>query len=397
MNKLFTSSWVQNVEPLTEEQWMSKVIQILNEAEGDEPKRRGKKSDPRYGRLMGYPKVKELAGHMTPRYFATKVIRQLEKDFPDKKIDDITDEEMQQAMDVVAQMSRKLQMKPEVKVGTQKSETPGGASGVKKGKTGLETLHLNLEPDTKFTFEEETPMGHGLYVAKKGKYKYRVTVKDSNGKPMTLKDFDNENTLSVVVTEPQQKQSVSLPSTDEHMPSPKVEREKPVADFPNEAEDDFSGEDPEAAAYGRKEEDEIELSKCCHAPMEHGKCSQCGCDEEDEQLEMGDAQAHMQQQKEEDCEYDARDKERNGLAKEEDYDRLHNKSMSRANTTPNHLEDEDSEDEDCEMGEDSPHMVIKKTVVIKKSPQQINQELQHKFKERMRHNYAVDRKNGWGY
>ena len=47
---------------------------------------RGKKiSDPLRAKLMGMEDIRNLKGTMTPRYFATKVMRYLTKEFPDKE------------------------------------------------------------------------------------------------------------------------------------------------------------------------------------------------------------------------------------------------------------------------------------------------------------------------
>ena len=89
MNSLFTCSWQKNIQPVNEQTWVDAVSKLLTEAAEDQsemdlgdapmsktPGKRGKPADPRYARLMGLGSVRELAGTMTPRYFATKVIRQ---------------------------------------------------------------------------------------------------------------------------------------------------------------------------------------------------------------------------------------------------------------------------------------------------------------------------------
>jgi len=274
-----------------------------------------------------------------------------------------------------------------------------------QGKNPLDTLIKNFGPETELKYQDELPQGNSLYTITKGPNKFRVTVRGHTGGTIKLNQLKPSDVLSLVVTEPKTKQTISGPGD---IP---IEREKPVADYPPYGENDWRGKelDPEDVAYGKDEgtdydprnlkpeelmdQDEIELSKCCHAPMQHGKCSQCGCDEEDEQLEMGDSEAHMAQQiededeqhdmsSEEDCEYDARDKKRDGLAKEIDYDRMHDKSVSRANTTPDDL---------------GAHTIIRKTEIIKKSPTQVDKELRHKFRESMQHKHKVERRYGLGY
>ena len=217
---------------------------------------RGKKADPKYARLMGMKDVRGLAGTMTPRYFATKVLKQLEKDHPDKAIEDITDDQIQSAMNMVANLSRKLETRGDIKIGTQKLvDQPSAKQKLKKGETGFDTLNLNLEPETELTFQEETPMGHGLYTAVKDGLKYRVAVRNATGRPIKLKDLGKDAVVSVVVTEPSKMETISGPSVDD-IGAPKYNREKPVADFPAEAGGDFSGPDPEEEVYGRKGEDE---------------------------------------------------------------------------------------------------------------------------------------------
>lgn len=262
MNSLFTCSWLKNIDPhkpITEQQWldfaatwMTKLVsENVTITEG-----RGPSADPRYARLMGLSSVRQLAGTMTPRYFATKVIKQLEQDHKGTPIDKITDEDLQSAMNLVANISRKLATRSDVKIDTQKTaDAPAAKEKVKKGATGFETLQLNLPPDAKFTFEEETPLGYGLYTTLKDGLKYRVTLKDHNGAPLTLNQIQQGNVASVVVTEPAVKQTVAAPTLDS-MDAPKVTREKPVMDFPGEEKGDFSGPDPEDTAYGKDEEED---------------------------------------------------------------------------------------------------------------------------------------------
>lgn len=251
MNSLYTCSWQKNVVPLTEEEFISKATLVINE-EG--PGKKGKAADPRYARLMGLGSVRELAGTMTPRYFATKVIRQLEADHPGKAIDEISDEDLLSAMNLVSNLSRKLATRPDIKMTTQKrEEMPKAEEKVKKGKDAFETLTLNLDPGTKLEFQEDTPSGLGVYTAEKDGLKYRVALKEFDGKPLKVSDLKKDNVASLVVTEPSSKQTVEAPTVGD-IEAPKVQREKPVADFPAEGEGDFSGPDPEDIAVGKQYE-----------------------------------------------------------------------------------------------------------------------------------------------
>ena len=176
MNSLFTCSWQKNVTPINESAWVNDASLILNEAG---PGKRGKAADPRYARLMGLGSVRELAGTMTPRYFATKVIRQLEADHPGKPIDEISDDDLLQAMNLVSNLSRKLAVRPDIKMTTQKTaDVPKAEERVKKGKDAFETLNLNLDPDEELEFDEDLPSGYGVYTGEKDGLKYRVTVKE---------------------------------------------------------------------------------------------------------------------------------------------------------------------------------------------------------------------------
>jgi hypothetical protein len=128
---------------------------------------------------------------------------------------------------------------------------------LKKGSTGYETLTLNLDPTTKFSFESESPMGTPIYVASKNGLKFRVTLKDDHGKDIELKNIGPDAISSVVVTKPTESETVTLPTPNEYdAEAPKIGREKSVADFPNGEHEDWSKGplDPEDSAYGREED-----------------------------------------------------------------------------------------------------------------------------------------------
>lgn len=322
---------------------------------------RGKKADPKYARLMGMKDVRGLAGTMTPRYFATKVLKQLEKDHPDKAIEDITDDQIQSAMNMVANLSRKLETRGDIKIGTEKLvDQPSAKQKLKKGETGFDTLNLNLEPETELTFQEETPMGHGLYTAVKDGLKYRVAVRNATGRPIKLKDLGKDAVVSVVVTEPSKMETISGPSVDD-IEAPKYTREKPVADFPAEAGGDFSGPDPEEKVYGRKGEDEeSQLEKGTKHEMEHTN---------DPEVAKQIASDHIK----EDPKY---------------YDKLAKAGIDG---------EENYESEDCEYESESEDMRPPVVVVIKKSPQQINRDLMDMIRNKKRHMFNMERRNTLGY
>ena len=104
---------------------------------------RGKKiADPIRAKLMGMEDIRDLKGTMTPRYFATKVIRFLQKENPELDLENLSDEDIQNAINVVANVSKPLQARPDVKITTR--ERGAAKEGLKKGDTGFETLQLNL-------------------------------------------------------------------------------------------------------------------------------------------------------------------------------------------------------------------------------------------------------------
>ena len=119
----------------------------------------------------------------------------------------------------------------------------------------IDTLNLNIDPEAMLTFDKETPAGYSTYIVNKNGLKYNVTLKVADGQPVKLKDLDKDNVASLQVTNPKQKETVSLPTAGD-TDAPKIEREKLVADFPGGKEDDFSGPDPEDVAHGRKAEDD---------------------------------------------------------------------------------------------------------------------------------------------
>ena len=192
---------------------------------------------------------------MTPRYFATKVLKQLSQDHPEVDIKDITEDDLLSAMNLVAQLSRKLQMRGDITLSTDKGDASASPSQVQKGDTPFDTLNLNIDPEAMLTFDKETPAGYSTYIVNKNGLKYNVTLKVADGQPVKLKDLDKDNVASLQVTNPKQKETVSLPTAGD-TDAPKIEREKLVADFPGGKEDDFSGPDPEDVAHGRKAEDD---------------------------------------------------------------------------------------------------------------------------------------------
>ena len=107
---------------------------------------RGKKiSDPLRAKLMGMQDIRNLKGTMTPRYFATKVIRFLQKQNPELDIESLSDDDVQQAINIVSNVSKPLATRGDIKITTR--EKGAAESDLKRGDTGFETLQLNLGDD----------------------------------------------------------------------------------------------------------------------------------------------------------------------------------------------------------------------------------------------------------
>ena len=117
---------------------------------------RGKKIvDPLRAKLMGMEDIRDLKGTMTPRYFATKVIRYLQKENPELDLEKLTDDDIQNAINIMANVSKPLASRPDVKITTR--ERGAAKEGLKKGDSGFETLQLNLGSDT--TLKSEGGVG----------------------------------------------------------------------------------------------------------------------------------------------------------------------------------------------------------------------------------------------
>lgn len=130
----------------------------------------------------------------------------------------------------------------------------GGMGGerLKKGANALETLNLNLDPDEVLVFDEESAMGYGVYTLMKNGLKFRVTLQDNDANPKKVGEITGDNLVSLVVTEPGEKERFAGPSVDDD--GIEFEREKKVADYPYEKGDDFSTPDPEDIARGKQYE-----------------------------------------------------------------------------------------------------------------------------------------------
>ena len=211
-----TSNYMHNMQDID--------LDIVQEA-------RGKKiADPLRAKLMGMEDIRDLKGTMTPRYFATKVIRFLQKENPEIDVADLSDEDIQQAINVVAQVSKPLAQKPEVKITTR--ERGSAKEGLKKGDTGFETLQLNLGADTKLKSEGEVGE-NDLYTVVSDGLKYRVTLNNFKGTQINLDDISQDDVVSVVIVKPSEMETVDKFGGEVDL----GQREKLVADYPEGEEE----------------------------------------------------------------------------------------------------------------------------------------------------------------
>ena len=261
MNSLFTSSWAKNVKPNAIALWNHEFKEIVNEGT------RGRAAHPAYAKLMGMQSVKNLKGTMTPRYFATKVLKQLEKEHPEEKIEDIianiTDEDITSMMNVAAQMSRKLQMKPELTFNATKAEKSIPTSQrFEKGEGPVDTLQKNISPETHFRYINDVG-DNTVYSASHNGLRFRVTVKHGAGESMSLNDLLHAHVISLQIEDPESETTVEGPQTDETRETTlgSHKRDKLVADYPhegNKGNEDWNEPDPEETGGKNAKRDDEE-------------------------------------------------------------------------------------------------------------------------------------------
>tara|TARA_A100000171_G_scaffold22048_1_gene20487 strand:+ start:3223 stop:4605 length:1383 start_codon:yes stop_codon:yes gene_type:complete len=192
---------------------------------------RGKKiADPLRAKLMGMEDIRDLKGTMTPRYFATKVIRFLQKENPELDIENLSDEDVQNAINVIANVSKPLASRPDVKITTR--ERGAAKEGLKKGDTGFETLQLNLGGDTILRSEGEVGE-NDLYTVVSDGLKYRVTLNSFKGQKINLDDISQDDVVSVVIVKPSEMETVDKFGGEIDL----GQREKLVADYPEGEEE----------------------------------------------------------------------------------------------------------------------------------------------------------------
>jgi hypothetical protein len=185
---------------------------------------------------MGMEDIRALKGTMTPRYFATKVIRFLQKNYPELDISNLSDDDIQKAINVVAQVSRPLVQKPDVKITTR--ERGAAEGGLQRGDTGFETLKLNLGDNAILKSEGEVGE-NDLYTVVKDGLKYRVTLNKFKGQKLNLDDISQDDVVSVVVVKPSEMETVDKFAGEVEL----GQREKLVADYPEGEEETMDMDD----------------------------------------------------------------------------------------------------------------------------------------------------------
>ena len=215
----------------------SQYMQDMHEVDDDlVQEARGKKiADPLRAKLMGMEDIRDLKGTMTPRYFATKIIRFLQSQNPELDLDKLSDADIQNAINVTANVSKPLATRPDVKITTR--ERGAAKQNLKKGDSGFETLQLNLGGDT--VFKSEGNVGNNdLYTVVSDGLKYRVTLNNFMGQRINLDDITQDDLVSVVIVKPSESEAVDKFAGEIDL----GQREKLVADFPEgeeEGEDDM--------------------------------------------------------------------------------------------------------------------------------------------------------------
>ena len=219
---------------------------------------RGKKiADPLRAKLMDMEDIRDLKGTMTPRYFATKVIRYLQKENPELDLENLTDDDIQNAINIIANVSKPLATRSDIKLTTR--GRGAAAQELRKGDTGFETLQLNLGNDSVLKSEGEVGE-NDLYTIIKDGLKYRVTLNSFKGTKITLDAINQSDVVSVVIVKPSEMETVDKFGGEIEL----GQREKLVADYPEGEEDDILNPDLELSTsiYMDDEEDaEMDMKK----------------------------------------------------------------------------------------------------------------------------------------
>ena len=383
---------------------------------------RGKKiADPLRAKLMGMEDIRDLKGTMTPRYFATKVIRFLQKENPELDLENLSDDDIQNAINVVSNVSKPLASRPDVKITTR--ERGAAKEGLKKGDTGFETLQLNLGSDT--TLNSEGGVGENdLYTVVSDGLKYRVTLNSFKGQKINLDDISQDDVVSVVIVKPSETEKVDKFGGEIEM----GDREKLVADFPEGEEGKFdrygrSIHKPEEAEIDHKKADLDKDGKLSDYEKARAEAAFGGDDEEnneekDEMKRAGQSYARAvadhyddgnDHQKEIEDERKAQDKERQQEIEaeirasrgEQDDNDQYAPADAAPDDTMGEMEplDDTEEEERCpvtgKLRKKKSESEEEEQVAM--SPQQVNQYLVNQHRQKMQNAHSRERMNRWGY
>ena len=331
---------------------------------------RGKKiADPLRAKLMGMEDIRDLKGTMTPRYFATKVIRFLQKENPELDLENLSDDDIQNAINVVSNVSKPLASRPDVKITTR--ERGAAKEGLKKGDTGFETLQLNLGGDK--VFKSEGGVGdNDLYTTISDGLKYRVTLNKFKGTKLNLDDIKQDDVVSVVIVKPSETEKVDKFGGEIEM----GDREKLVADFP-EGESEPAEDNLMAVLAAKKAADAAFSGK--------------------DKSEDGEGCSYMSDEEDAEIDKDKADLDDDGELSE--YEKARGQAIADAIEKQDKEEDAErcpvtgklrkkSDEESCDEEEEQE---------IAMSQQQINQFLINQHRLRMKNFYSQERMNRYGY
>lgn len=349
---------------------------------------RGKKiTDPLRAKLMGMEDIRSLKGTMTPRYFATKVIRYLQKENPELDVEDLSEEDIQKAINIVANVSKPLSTRSDIQITTR--EKGSAEKGLKKGDSGFETLQLNLGDDAILTSQGEVG-DNDLYTIVKDGLKYRVTLNKFKGTKLNLDDIDKDDIVSVVIVKPSEKETVDKFGGEIEL----GQREKLVADFPEGEEDDYPGNVFDQVRRDPREffDPDIPIPVSDYSSEEDA--------EHDEDAEIDKEKADLNDDGEL-SEYekvrgqaiaDAMEKSSEKDDSDEDEDAEHEEDAERCPVTGKLRKKSDEEKEEessCDEEEDNEEIAL--------SPQQINQMMRERGRQEMHRHHQIERLFRHGY
>ena len=363
---------------------------------------RGKKiADPLRAKLMGMEDIRDLKGTMTPRYFATKVMRYLQRNHPDTDLAELSDDKIQDAIKIVSITSKPL-------MGTGKQittrEVGSAARDLKRGDSGFETLFLNLDDDAELSHDGDVG-GNELYSIESNGLKYRVTLNDFVGTKVNLNDISKDDVVSVVIVKPREYEAVDKLADEIDL----GKREKLVADFP-EGESEPAAEDFASIAaldeFGKSIPSTVS-DKIKNIPSVKAMTKKIG----KSNIKAGAAGAAAgaalgyglsklgKDKDEEDAEFDAKKSDLNDDGKISEYERARGEAIAKAMTKSEEKDDKE-EDERCPVTgklrkkkssdeEDNEEIAL--------SPQQINQMMLQRGREEMHRHHQIERLYRHGY